>query len=319
MPDVLDLDLRLVHSFTVVAEHLHFGRAAASLHLTQSSLTRQILRLERQLGVRLLDRGPQGVRLTDAGAVFLAQAGTLLRSAGRIIGQTRAAARPDRITIGYTGDLIVTPAVRRMRHQHPDAQVHTQYVPFSEVSSALLQHRVDAVITRLPFPTEGLHVTILYDEPRSVLVPRCHRLAGKESVTLDDIADEPVPRLRESDPAWNAYWRIDPRPDGRPAPDGPLIESVEDKLEVVASGEAVVIVAGRCFTALRPDVVAIPLDGVDPAHVVLATRRDDHNRLVAAFGKYARGCLTGFGSDGPDVSPSGELRADSDAALPVEL
>ncbi|HEY3464796.1 MAG TPA: LysR family transcriptional regulator, partial [Amycolatopsis sp.] len=62
-----DLDLRLVRGFTVVAERGHFGRAAAELHLTQSSLSRQIVRLEQQVGARLLDRTPQGTRLTEAG------------------------------------------------------------------------------------------------------------------------------------------------------------------------------------------------------------------------------------------------------------
>ena len=184
-----------------------------------------------------------------------------------------------------------------MRRRHPDADVHAQHVAWHDVRAALLEHRVDAVVARLPFPTDGLHVTVLYDEPRVVIVPLDHRLAGKESVTLDDIADEPLPRLRESDPAWSAYWRIDPRPDGRPAPDGPIIDALEDKFELVASGQAVTISAGFNISSLRPDLTSIPLNGVDPAHVVLATRADDHNRLVAAFRKYAQAHLTG--PDGP--------------------
>ncbi|TMV00484.1 LysR family transcriptional regulator [Streptomyces sp. DASNCL29] len=71
MPPPVDLDLRLVHSFTVIAEHRHFGRAAEALHITQPSLSRQIHRLEQQLGARLLDRTPRGSRLTEAGQVFL--------------------------------------------------------------------------------------------------------------------------------------------------------------------------------------------------------------------------------------------------------
>ncbi|WP_433716646.1 LysR family transcriptional regulator [Nocardia sp. CA-084685] len=281
----------MVHCFTVVVEHGHFGRAAEALHLTQPSLSRQIHRLEQQLGVRLLDRGPQGSRLTEAGEVFLPQAKALLRTADRVVTQTRAAARSDRVTIGYTGNLIITPVVREMRQRHPDAEVRAQHVSVTDVPDALLDHRVDALVSRLPFPTEGLHVTILYDEPRVVLMPVDHRLAGREYVTLDDIADEPVPRLRQSNPDWNAYWRIDPRPDGRPAPDGPIIDALEDNLEVIAAGEAIAIAAGH-HLAVRPDVTAIPLHGVDPAHVVLATRRDDRSRLVAAFRKYARDRLT---------------------------
>jgi DNA-binding transcriptional LysR family regulator len=150
---------------------------------------------------------------------------------------------------------------------------------------------VDAVVTRLPIRTEGLHVTILYDEPRLLLVPVDHRLAAKESVTLDDIAGEPIPRL--PDPAWNAYWRIDPRPDGSPAPDGPLVDAYEDKTELIAAGDAVAIIPGGIPAgSLRPDLTTIPLDGVEPSRVVLATRTDDRSRLVAAFSKSARDCLT---------------------------
>lgn len=71
---------------------------------------------------------------------------------------------------------------------------------------------------------------------------------------------------------------------------GPLIDAVEDKFEV-AAGEAVATFAGHDIRALRPDLPAIPLDGVDPSHVVLATRADDRSRLVAAFRKYAQAHL----------------------------
>jgi DNA-binding transcriptional LysR family regulator len=289
-PPPPDLDLRLVRYFISVAEHRHFGRAAADLRIAQPSLSRQIRTLEGQLGARLLDRTPQGTRLTEAGEVFLPRAKALLRSAAQAAAAARAAAQPSRITIGYTPGLIVTPAVRNLRRQHPDADVQTLHLEWNEPREALLDHRVDAAVTRLPIRTDGLHVTILYDEPRLLLVPLDHRLAGKESVTLDDIAGEPIPRF--SDPAWNAYWRIDPRPDGSPAPDGPLVDAIEDKNELVAAGQAVAIIPGGLpADSIRPDLTTIPLDGVDPSHVVLATRADDRSRLVAAFRKAAHDCL----------------------------
>ncbi len=289
-PPPPDLDLRLVRYFISVAEHRHFGRAAADLRIAQPSLSRQIRTLEGQLGARLLDRTPQGTRLTEAGEVFLPRAKALLRSAAQAAAAARAAAQPSRITIGYTPGLIVTPAVRNLRRQHPDADVQTLHLEWNEPREALLDHRVDAAVTRLPIRTDGLHVTILYDEPRLLLVPLDHRLAGKESVTLDDIAGEPIPRF--SDPAWNAYWRIDPRPNGSPAPDGPLVDAIEDKNELVAAGQAVAIIPGGLpADSIRPDLTTIPLDGVDPSHVVLATRADDRSRLVAAFRKSAHDCL----------------------------
>jgi DNA-binding transcriptional LysR family regulator len=293
---VADLDLRLVRYFVAVAEHRHFGRAAAALHTAQPSLSRQIRRLEQQLGARLLDRTPQGTRLTEAGEVFLPHATALLRSAAKATALTKAAADPSRITIGYTTGLIVTPAVRELRSHQPDADVRTVHLGWNEPRTALLDHRVDAALARLPFATDRLHVTVLYDEPRVLVVPRYHRLAGKESVTLDDIADEPLPRVRNPDPAWSAFWRIDPRPDGRPAPDGPFVEDVEEKLELIAAGEAVAISAGSHVAMMRPDLTTVPLEGVEPCHVVLATRAGDRNRLVAHFRKLAEAHLTAPGS-----------------------
>ncbi|WP_406154373.1 LysR substrate-binding domain-containing protein [Streptomyces sp. NBC_01023] len=287
-----DLDLRLVRYFTAVAAHLHYGRAAAELHIAQPSLSRQISQLEAQVGSRLLDRTRQGTRLTEAGEAFLPLAHELLRSSEQATAAARTAARPTRITVGYTAGLIVTPAVQNLRHKHPDADVRTLHLEWNEPRDALLDRRVDAAITRLPLHTDGLHVTVLYDEPKLLLVPLGHRLADKESVTLDDIDEEPIPRF--PDPQFDAYWRIDPRPGGRPAPDGPPAETIEDKLEYIAAGQAVAIVPAALYAAgVRPDLTTVPLHGVEPGHVVVATREGARARLVAAFRTSARDCLSG--------------------------
>lgn len=276
-----DLDLRLVRYFTVVAEHLHYGRAAAALHIAQPSLSRQIRGLEQRLGVRLLDRDPQGSRLTEAGAAFLPGAKALLRLAEQTAAHARSVAEPRRITVGFTRGLIVTPVVRELRQRYPEADVRVLHLAWNEPPEALLAHRVDAVVTRLPLRADGLDVTVLHDEPRVLVVPLGHRLAGREYVTLDDISAEPL--LRVSDPAWNAFWRIDPRPDGSRAPDGPLAEDFEDKFELVASGEALAVTAGTGGLGIRPDLAVVPLRGVEPSRVVLAARAGDRGRLVAAF------------------------------------
>ncbi|MER6075739.1 LysR substrate-binding domain-containing protein [Streptomyces sp. NPDC001817] len=287
-----DLDLRLVRYFAAVASHLHYGRAAAELHIAQPSLSRQISQLEAQVGARLFDRTRQGTRLTEAGKAFLPHARALLRISGQATVAARAAAQPTRITVGYTAGLIVTPAARNVRHRHPDADVRTLHLEWHEPREALLHQRVDAVITRLPLRTDGLRVTILHDEPKMLLIPVGHRLAGRKSVTLADIEAEPIPRFPDRE--WDAYWRIDPRPGGRPAPDGPPVETIEDKLECIAAGQAVAIVPAALHTGgLRPDLTAIPLHGVEPGQVVVATRAADRSRLVAAFRTAARDCLTG--------------------------
>lgn len=286
-----DLELRLVRYFTVVAEQEHFGRAAVALHVAQPSLSRQIRRLEDHVGARLLDRTPQGTRLTEAGRVFLPRAKTLLSEASQAAAQARAVAEPMVVTFGFTAGISVTPAVQAVRRHHPDADVRTRHLDWNEPRDALLEHRADAVVARLPFATDLLHVTVLYDEPRVLLIPAGHRLAGKDSVTLEDIADEPMPRHQDRE--WDAFWRIDPRPDGHRAPDGPLVDSIEDKLELVAGGQAVgILPAGAAATYIRSDLTTVALVGVEPGHVVLATRADDRNDLVAAFRNAARTLLT---------------------------
>ena len=287
-----DLDLRLVRCFTVVAEELHFGRAAAALHLAQPSLSRHVRRLEGELGVQLFDRTTQGTQLTEAGAAFLPRARALLRSAEDAVAVARAVGRPSRIVIGFMTGIIVTPAVLALRARLPEADVHSRFLGWGELPSALLEHRVDVVVGRLPFPTEGLSVSVLYEEPRVLMLPVTHRLAGKQYVTLDDIADEPVPRF--PDPEFSAFWRVDPRPDGRPAPDGPLIRELEDKLELIAAGEAVALApAGAVSKGLRADVTTVPIEGVAPIPVVLATRAGEENRpLLAAFRACAEDHLT---------------------------
>ena len=82
-------------------------------------------------------------------------------------------------------------------------------------------------------------------------------------------------------------------PGGTAAPDGPVVESIEDKLELIAAGEAVAIVPAGPRASFRPDLTTIPIDDIGPGHVVLATRAGDRGRLVTAFRKSARECLAG--------------------------
>ena len=287
----LDLDLRLVRYFTVVAEHLHFARAAAALHVAQPSLSRQIKRLEDALGVRLLERTTQGSALTAAGAAFLPQAQALLHSAQQAVRAARAAAPPRTITIGYVEDLVITPAVRDLRRRHPDAHVRTRHLHWDE-TRALPDGRVDVLVARtpLPIPDNDLSMTVLYDEPRVLLVPASHRLAGKGSVRQDDFADEPLPACAGMAAGWSGFWRLEPRSEGNPAPLGPLlVDTFEDKLEVVADGRAVAIVPAydRRYT-IRDDLAAITVDDIEPCQVVVASRADDHNPLVTHFRESSR-------------------------------
>ncbi|BCY09540.1 LysR family transcriptional regulator [Actinoplanes sp. L3-i22] len=286
----MDIDLRLVRYFTVVAEHGNFHRAAAALRTAQPSLSRQIQQLEKVLGVRLFERTRQGSHLTAAGQAFLPEALALLTAAERAVDRARSANGSPTLLIGHTGNLIVTPVVRELRRRGISAR--TRHLTQPDVAAALLDRRVDVVLARTPLPAGRLRVTVLYDEPKVLVVPVTHRLAGKESVSLADFADEPL--VRYPDPALDAYWRIDPRPDGRPAPDGPVAATMEDKLELVAAGDALTMAPlGGDDTALRRDLTWVRVHDVEPCRVLVAARPGETGPLVEEFTRVAAALLGG--------------------------
>ncbi|MFF0095538.1 LysR family transcriptional regulator [Streptomyces canus] len=281
-----DLELRLVRYFTVVAAHQHFGRAAADLHVAQPALSRQIQRLEKYLDARLLDRTPQGTRLTPAGERFLPRAQALLQAARQAELVAREQAETERITIGYVEDLVITAAVRELRHRHPDAEIATRHLSCRDVG-ALSDRRVDALIARAPLPlaTDDVFTTPLYEEPRMLVVPRGHPLADRASVTADELAGEEEAPCAFETADWASYRIL--------GAGVPPIESYEDKLELVASGRAIAVLpVGDRRSSLRPHLVTVPIEDAPPSHVVLASRKGDPNPMIKKLRQAAKAVLT---------------------------
>jgi DNA-binding transcriptional LysR family regulator len=268
-----DIDLRLVRYFTVVAEYGNFSRAAAVLHVAQPSLSRQIRRLEDQLGVRLIDRTPQGSNLTEAGQAFLADAKSLLHAAEQATLTARGAAAA--LTIGHVGDLVATPVLLKLRRRFPAATIRTRHLSWHE-AHALVDGRVDALISRLPLslPPDDLQVDVLYNEPRAAVLPAFHPLAGRDSLTPGDLADENLVACTSTPTMWST-------------PPGPE-DSFEDKLELIASGAVAVLPAGDRRSTLHPGIATIPITGIQPCQVVAVTRAGDRSSLTAAFKNAAR-------------------------------
>ncbi|MFB6805136.1 LysR family transcriptional regulator [Streptomyces sp. NPDC056387] len=281
-----DLELRLVRYFTVVAAHQHFGRAAADLHVAQPALSRQIQRLEKHLGTRLLDRVPQGTRLTPAGQRFLPHAHDLLESARQAELAVREHAETERIAIGYVEDLVITDAVRELRRRYPDAEIATRYLSCRD-TGALADERVDALIARAPLPlaADDVFTTPLYEEPRMLVVPRGHPLADRTSVTAEELAGEEVAPCAFETADWASYRIL--------GADMPPIESYEDKLELVASGRAIAVLpVGDRRSSLRPDLVTVPVEGAPPSQVVLVSRKGDPNPMIGNLRSAAKAVLT---------------------------
>src|SRR3984893_6662148 len=118
------MELRHLRYFIAVAEELHFGRAAGRLHIAQPSLSHQIRNLERELGVKLLDRGTRHVNLTEAGRTYFEQANRIMRS---VEDASLAARRTERgeighLAIGFLGLAALDtlpPLLRKVRTRYP--------------------------------------------------------------------------------------------------------------------------------------------------------------------------------------------------------
>lgn len=109
----MDLDLRKLRYFTAVAQHEHFGRAAAQLHIAQPVLSRQIRALEQELGCALLVRTTRSVRLTPAGRQLYEDAPGVLAAAQAATRRVHGAAREDRLVVGFAPGLSVSPRSAR--------------------------------------------------------------------------------------------------------------------------------------------------------------------------------------------------------------
>lgn len=120
------LDPRLLRSFLVLAEELHFGRAAERLHTAQPALTQQLQRLERQVGSRLLDRSSRAVELTAAGRAMLEPARAAVRAAGeaeRAVRETAASAgRSLRVGVDVYLDGVV-PSLTEYASEHAEVSL----------------------------------------------------------------------------------------------------------------------------------------------------------------------------------------------------
>ncbi|MFE4367607.1 LysR family transcriptional regulator [Streptomyces sp. NPDC056835] len=204
------MDLRTLRYFVAVAEELHFGRAAARLHMTQPPLSRAIQQLETELGCTLLHRSHTGVALTTAGTALHEEARTLLAQAEQVRTRVTAVAGAATLTVGTLADSaeqVGTRLAAAYRHQHPTTRVRIREADLTDPTAGLRTGLVDVALTRAPFDDTGITVRVLRSDPVGVVLRADDPLAGHESLRLDDLADRRWFQLPEgTDPAWRAYW-----------------------------------------------------------------------------------------------------------------
>ncbi len=195
------MELRALRYFVAVADELHFGRAAERLHVAQPAVSQQIARLERELGVRLLDRSPRRVRLTAAGQRVLDAARGALAAAG----QVRIAAQQGMTTVRIGTAAGMTARLERgidaLRERAPEFDVVLVDLPVEARLDALRQGELDLALIRGVRSVPGLEVLPTWSERLFAVVSRHHPAAEQEAVGLAELADDTlrVP-AREYDP-----------------------------------------------------------------------------------------------------------------------
>jgi DNA-binding transcriptional LysR family regulator len=189
---VRDIDPRLLRHFVAVAEELHFGRAAAGLHIAQQALSRDVARLERELGVRLLERSTRRVALTADGERLLPQAVELLAHHDRLIQEIRGPGRPLLIDVLRDRSTAAT-VLARARDLAPSEQLEARFHGgFGAGLRSLLGQRIDVAFGRSSGrgPPAGGRLTrrLVRFEPLGLLLLDDHPLASRPSIPLRGIA-----------------------------------------------------------------------------------------------------------------------------------
>ncbi len=281
-----DVDLRKLRYFVAVAEQLHFGRAAEALHIAQPVLSRQIRALEDELKAQLFVRDKRGTELTPAGRQLLADAGPLLAGADALRRRvTRAARGPGSFTIGFMPGLIVTDAVCALTSLHPQMTVNVLRTNWDDQTDVLHDGRADVSYIRLPVDQSGLQVRSLLTEPRVAALPAGHRLAGKDTIAIADLADEHLLQ----DPAAVPEWRDIATEMRNPArARAPIFHTVEEKLEHVAAGRGIVLLPmSTAVFYTRPGVAYSHVTDIPHNQVCLAWEATRSSRLIQDFAAIA--------------------------------
>ncbi|MEV0794203.1 LysR family transcriptional regulator [Kribbella sp. NPDC050459] len=195
------MELRQLRYFVTVAEELHFGRAAERLNIVQPAVSQQVARLERELGLRLLDRSSRHVRLTGDGERMVREARAVLAAADRAseVAAELASGRSGVLRIGTAPGLRdrLERGLATLRTHTPDLEIQVSSGSTAEYLTALRSGDLDVAFVRGEVAAVDLRVIELWRDPLSVLVPTAYR--ADDGVKLIDLAGLP---LRLPDDPW---------------------------------------------------------------------------------------------------------------------
>ena len=278
--------MRELRSFVLLAQQLHFGRTARLLNLSQPALTKQIRRVEEDLGCSLFERGKHGTKLTSAGEQFLEEARPIVSGFDRLVEGGRRLARGEsgrlRIGFGFHTFELVPRLIGRLRQAVPDVQISLRDMSTLEQTEALRSGRIDAGFVRSPVSKEFEEMPVIRD--RLALVSSSDSRLP-EKATLKDCAQEPfilisnerAPTFRRHVIALCAKFGFHPR----------IIQDTSEvttSIALVQAGLGITLIPQSFGTAHLPGVRLHELS--DPAAswaVSAAWRRDDSNPVLRRF------------------------------------
>lgn len=291
------VELRDIEMFLVLAEELHFGRTAERLNVSQARVSQSIRKQERRIGAQLFERTSRRVTLTPVGERLrsdLQQAYDLINT-----GLTRASAVGagigGTVRLGVMGALgsELRPVMDTFSERHPDCDVAITEYHFSDPFGALRAGGVDLQLMWLPVREPDLAVgPTLLTEGRVLAVSSASELAGRESVSMEDLGDQITPSLS---PAMPDYWEeaMLPRftPLGRPIRRGPEARTFHEILTLVAEGKAACpLNAHVSWYYNHPGITCVPIHDAPVTEWALVWLAGAVDPSVGAFTQAARSC-----------------------------
>lgn len=239
------IDVQRLRWFAVVAEELHFARAAKALHISRQKLSHTVIDLEAELGTKLFVPGAQPTQLTDSGRELLREARDLIVRA-EAEADAAADAAPSPLRVGFVPGVTVTKWERIWAQRFPDTSLELVAVAQADQEAALRAGRVDMCFVRLPIDRIDMNAIPLYRELPVVVVPKDHEISLFDEVGMADLAGE---RLQDTAD----------------------IDAVKAALELVAAGVGVAIVPHSIARLHhRRDLVYRTVTDTDDTQIALA-------------------------------------------------
>ena len=287
------MELRHLRYFVAIGEEQHYGRAARSLRVAQPALSRQIQNLEEEVGFKLFERLPRGVKLSAAGKLFLEDARHILQEVNE------AAGRAGRVARGLSGTLrvgfaenaswrgVVPDSFRRFREQQPDAELQLQPAASLEQLEAVRSGHLDAgFVNFMPKSDPELDQLPVAIQHVELAVPKRHALTKLKKLRLRDLTDVPFVWFpRRVNPTFYDRLMHECYRGGLKSP-RIVQEGLNEAtiLSLVSSGLGVGWVVGSARWRSPESVVILPVVDLDVAlPLVLAWRRDNTSTLLANF------------------------------------